>query len=849
MSDFVLTFFYWGLPSIAFVLSLSLLVILLLSKKDALIKSFIFIVLCVGVWSASSLLMKLESYPGTLFYNRLMIAGSAVLPFAAYIFLNVYIDRKRWMSLITWGVLEVFMMGLLVMGYVTTDARMIPISHAPYTELEYTLSWGAYVSYGIIFILLIACFVITFTHIKKSISITKGLKSIVASLFIIFIGMGINLVPVIGKFPFDFFAGSIALLIMMKAVYANRVFELKIVITKALVLTAVLVGLSISTSFLLNRAWSIFHAMNSGIDDSVILVVAIVLGILVFQPIFGFIHNLVNKFFYKDEIKREAEIHNFTQSVANNLNAKEISEELIKVSYSVLNHGKLYLYLKDDVQEKFDLYASSKKLERKKIEFSLNHSFVKWFEVEDKPIYGDDLYHHPLFKSMWEEDLNALDELLFEVAIPLKVHHDLIGFMLICHNDHRSIEAFNHIESIELMASTAAMALTNALLFEKTQTEAITDSLTQTYNHRYFMEAIQTSVEAKPITLSLVLFGIDSLTVYNDIYGHLAGDTVLIKIADRIKRSVNDATIVFRYAGDIFGVLLNNADTKQSYDLAEKIRSQIETLSVSNINETERNVTVSVGLCVYPSASSDAVSLLKNANTALIYSKRNGRNRTSIYNPTVAEAPVSEFSLSEDQWATIYALTATIDAKDHITFGHSQRVSKYATAIAQANGATESEIEIIRQASLLHDIGKIGIPENILTKTTRLTSDEFDVMKRHVDLSVTIIKYLPTFNKVIPSVIGHHERYDGKGYPRGLKEENIPFGARCIAIADAFDAITSDRHYKTNHTIDYAIEEMRRNAGGQFDPHLVEIFIRLINQGDVMIEPTRSAQIDVELRA
>jgi hypothetical protein len=123
MSDFVLTFFYWGLPSIAFVLSLSLLVILLLSKKDALIKSFIFIVLCVGVWSASSLLMKLESYPGTLFYNRLMIAGSAVLPFAAYIFLNVYIDRKRWMSLITWGVLEVFIMGLLVMGYVTTNGK------------------------------------------------------------------------------------------------------------------------------------------------------------------------------------------------------------------------------------------------------------------------------------------------------------------------------------------------------------------------------------------------------------------------------------------------------------------------------------------------------------------------------------------------------------------------------------------------------------------------------------------------------------------------------------------------------------------------------------------------------
>ena len=646
--------------------------------------------------------------------------------------------------------------------------------------------------------------------------------------------MGINLIPVIGKYPFDFFAGSIAVLIMMKAVYANKVIELKIVVTKALALSAVLILLSIGTSFVLNKAWSLFQSLNTGIDQSIMLVVAIIIGIMVFQPIFSLVHKLINKFFYKDEIKREAEIHSFTQSVANNLNAKEISEELIKVSQSILEHGKIYLYLKNSVQEKYECYASSKKLERKD---------------SDTPIRGEDLYNHPLFKSMWEDDFDSLNELLFEIAVPLKVHHDLIGFMLICHNDHRSVEAFHHIESIELMCSTAAMALTNALLFEKTQTEAITDSLTQTYNHRYFMEALHKQVEAKPQVLSLSLFGIDSLTVYNDIYGHIAGDTVLTKVADRIKRSVHESTLVFRYAGDIFGVLVNGADTKQSYDLAEKIRTQIEGLSVSNINESERYITVSVGLCVFPSACSDAVSLLKNANTALIYSKRNGRNRTTIYTHEVAETPIAEFDLSENQWATIYALTATIDAKDHITFGHSQRVAKYATAIAQAAGASESEIEIIRQASLLHDIGKIGIPEHILTKTTRLTNEEFEVMKRHVDLSVTIIKYLPTFNKVIPAVIGHHERYDGRGYPRQLSGENIPFGARCICLADAFDAITSDRHYKTNHSVEYAIDEIKRNAGSQFDPRLAELFVNLINQGEVMIEPTRAQSFDIELRA
>jgi putative nucleotidyltransferase with HDIG domain len=185
-------------------------------------------------------------------------------------------------------------------------------------------------------------------------------------------------------------------------------------------------------------------------------------------------------------------------------------------------------------------------------------------------------------------------------------------------------------------------------------------------------------------------------------------------------------------------------------------------------------------------------------------------------------------------------LTATIDAKDHITFGHSQRVAKYATAIAEAAGSKSSEIEIIRLAALLHDIGKIGVPENVLTKTSRLTTEEYETMKKHVDLSITIIKYLPSFSKVIPSVIGHHERWDGKGYPRKIAGEAIPFGARCIALADAFDAITSDRQYKINMDTDYAINEIKRNSGTQFDPELTEIFVELIASGKLIVEPTRT---------
>jgi putative nucleotidyltransferase with HDIG domain len=324
------------------------------------------------------------------------------------------------------------------------------------------------------------------------------------------------------------------------------------------------------------------------------------------------------------------------------------------------------------------------------------------------------------------------------------------------------------------------------------------------------------------------------------LYGHYAGDTALTKLASKIKQVVGENGIICRYLGDIFAVVLPDTDTKRAYDLMERIRVVIEQTSVSAPDEPIRQLTVSCGLCTYPSQANDDKLLLKNAGLALIEAKRGGRNKTVLFNASISEESKEGIALDENQLATVYALTATIDAKDHITFGHSQRVAKYATAIAIGAGAKPSEVEIIRLASLLHDIGKIGVPENVLTKTSRLTTEEYETMKKHVDLSITIIKYLPSFSKVIPSVIGHHERWDGKGYPRKIAGESIPFGARCIALADSFDAITSDRQYKTNMDTDFAVNEIKRNAGTQFDPELADIFVELIVSGKLIIEPTRT---------
>ena len=183
--------------------------------------------------------------------------------------------------------------------------------------------------------------------------------------------------------------------------------------------------------------------------------------------------------------------------------------------------------------------------------------------------------------------------------------------------------------------------------------------------------------------------------------------------------------------------------------------------------------------------------------------------------------------------STIYALTAAIDAKDHYTFNHSQCVSKYATCLAENAGFDEDLVEIIRQAGLLHDIGKIGIPDSILTKQGKLSNEEFAIMRQHVERSIEMIRHLPSLDYVIPAVLGHHERFDGKGYPRGISGEDIPISARCLTIADAFDAMVSKRSYKNKMPVEKALEEIERNLGTQFDPDLGRLFINLVRNGTI----------------
>ena len=363
-------------------------------------------------------------------------------------------------------------------------------------------------------------------------------------------------------------------------------------------------------------------------------------------------------------------------------------------------------------------------------------------------------------------------------------------------------------------------------------------------NRKYFYETLQDEYESnRNGSLALIILNIDDFKLYNQLYGNREGDVALKNIADIITASVVNNGHVARISGKEFAIILPKYDLFSAKELAETIRAQIMDINRNKTDYALKSLTVSGGVCAIPYAASNIKQLVENTDMAVFEVKRNGKNAVMAYTTGLktktgvkAGQPERKKDIYLEYAPTIYALTAAIDTKDHHTFSHSNNVAYYATELANSYGINPESVEIVREAALLHDIGKIGIPEQILNKPGKLTSEEYNVMKRHVENSVSIIRHLPSLDYVIPAVIGHHERFDGHGYPRGIAGEDIPLYARILGIADAFDAMVSKRPYKDAYLVSYALSELKAEKGLQFDPKLTEVFITLIEDGVVEVK-------------
>jgi diguanylate cyclase (GGDEF)-like protein/putative nucleotidyltransferase with HDIG domain len=367
---------------------------------------------------------------------------------------------------------------------------------------------------------------------------------------------------------------------------------------------------------------------------------------------------------------------------------------------------------------------------------------------------------------------------------------------------------------------------------------ALTDPLTGLGNHRHFHECLERELRhahERRLSLTLCLVDVDDFKRINDRFGHPAGDRVLSQLAARLRQTGE----AFRLGGDEFALLLPGYDENDALTAATSVVDRISALQLDQLG----SVTVSVGLATSPAHAADRDELIRLADSALYWAKEYGKNRVRAYRPDVIElAELKRLASGPDRAARFRAaasLARAVDARDVYTGSHSQRVADLAARTARRLGLPEEEVELTRLAASLHDLGKLAIPEEILRKPGPLTDPERMVLERHPQIGFRMLESLGV-DPVADWVLHHHERWDGSGYPDGLPGDEIPLGARIIFVADAYDAMTSERVYRRRVDPEQAIAELRRCAGSQFDPGIVNA---LADELGEFVEPRRIAAV------
>lgn len=474
----------------------------------------------------------------------------------------------------------------------------------------------------------------------------------------------------------------------------------------------------------------------------------------------------------------------------------------------------------------------------------MGNTATEWVSLNKKPYYETDVTKSRRFWTSEEYIKRNIKSILY---LPLLNKGDVIGILIMGSKKHHAYNPEN-VVLLEHLASQIAAPIENSRLFTKTEQIARVDSLTQLFNRRHFDERINEEINRHARygdNLSILLMDLDSFKRYNDTFGHLAGDRLLLHASDIIKAAVRSSDLAFRYGGDEFAVILPNSSTMDAFNVAERIREKI----ASEIGGRQLNVTASIGVASWPGDGSTLDELCYSADMALYYAKRTGQNRTSIASRTLFSLNETSVSINSEAegLSTMYAMAATLETRDKFTAGHSRKVSRYAVATAEALNLTAEQVAVISAAALLHDIGKIGIPDSILNKTGKLLDEEWELLKQHSSVSATIVGHVPSLNACLPAVRHHHERWDGRGYPSGLKGEDIPLEARILTVTDAFHAMISDRPYRKKLTFKQAVAELEKCSGSQFDPKVVQAFIPIAltlepDDMELGLERTRGAR-------
>jgi len=500
-------------------------------------------------------------------------------------------------------------------------------------------------------------------------------------------------------------------------------------------------------------------------------------------------------------------LYNISKAANSPISLKQLYKTIHKELGTIIDTTNFYIALVDEKKDKiyFPYYVDEKDDNFPILNFSTSNSLTTYVIKTGKPLLNNNTQYEEMISQGILSSWGSTTSQSIWLGVPLKIEGKAIGAMVAQSYTNPHLYSGRDIKLMEFVSSQVATAIERKQAEEKIKHLSFHDALTGLYNRAYFEEELERYNFPRYYPLSIVMLDVNGLKVINDTFGHSEGDRLLQHLSQVLTSISRKGDILARIGGDEFAILLPSTTSEEAHNFCERIKKVCQQ---DKIEPIYLRLNISLGYTTQEGEYKDIHSLLKEADRNMYQDKLfNGKSREKHF---------------------LEAFRIVLAERDPHTSDRAQRLQELALSLGKRVGLTEYQLGNLKLLALLHDIGKIGIPDSILFKTYILTPSECEKMREHSRIGYRMAKNIPDFAPIAQEILHHHERWDGTGYPEGLKGEKIPLISRIISIVDTYDVMQSRRPYKGAVSKTEALKEIKRCAGTQFDPQLVEIFLKIV---------------------
>ncbi len=500
-------------------------------------------------------------------------------------------------------------------------------------------------------------------------------------------------------------------------------------------------------------------------------------------------------------------LYNISQAANSSISLKQFYKAIHKELSFIIDTTNFYIALVDEKKDKiyFPYCVDEKDDNFPILNFSTSNTLTTYVIKTGKPLLNDNSQYKEMLDQGIVTPMGTTTDKSIWLGVPLKIEDKAIGAVVVQSYTNPNLYSEGDIKLLEFVSSQVATAIERKSSEEKIKHLSFHDALTGLYNRAYFEEELERYNFPRYYPLSVVILDVNGLKVINDTFGHSEGDRLLQHLSQTLTSISRQGDILARIGGDEFAILLPSTSTEEAHKFCERIKHACEQ---DKIKPIYLRLNISLGHTTQEGEYKEINSLLKEADRNMYQDKLfNGKSREKHF---------------------LEAFRIVLAERDPHTSDHAQRLQELALSLGNRVGLTDYQLGNLKLLALLHDMGKIGIPDSILFKTYILTPLEWEKMREHPRIGYRMAKNIPDFAPIAQEILHHHEHWDGTGYPDGLKGEKIPLLSRIISIIDAYDVMQSRRPYKGPISKTKALKEVKRCAGTQFDPQLVEIFLKVV---------------------